>query len=136
MQMRETVRSLRVYFILSGLAGALISGSALRVYLQRSAVIEAVMQVTSIALSFAFIYVGFRLSSLLRASTGRIVAVLYASGSWTVIVFLIGLLRTGMPFGLLGLLSVLLIIWYLLKNVQRLAAEAQFASPGAAASSA
>jgi hypothetical protein len=89
MQMKETVRSLRLYFILSGLAGALISGSALRVYLQRNAVVEAAIRATSVALSLAFIYVGFRLSGLLRTSPKHVVAVLYVSGSWTVVVFLI-----------------------------------------------
>jgi hypothetical protein len=132
MQMRETVRSLRLYFILSGLAGALISGSALRIYLQRNAAAEAAMRAMSVVLSLAFIYVGFRLSTLLRTSPGRVVAVLYASGGWTVAVFLVGFFRAGRPVGLIGLLLVMLIVSYLLKNVQRLAEETRLASPGPA----
>jgi hypothetical protein len=131
MKMRETVRSLRVYFILSGLAGLFVSGSALRVSLQGSAAIEAVLQAISIALSLAFLYVGFGLAGLLRTSPGRIVTILYASAGWSGFHFLLSLLRSGIPFGLVTLLLVLVIVWYLLKNVQRLAAEAQVASPGA-----
>lgn len=129
--MKETVRSLRVYFILSGLAGALVSGSALRVSLEGSAMTEAALQTVSIALSVAFLYVGFGLAGLLRTSAGRVIAILYLSAGWSAFHFLIRLLRTGVPFGLVTLVLVLLIVWYLLRNIKRLAAEAQIASPGA-----
>jgi hypothetical protein len=136
MQMRETIRSLRLYFILSGLAGALVSGFALRVSLQSSATIETALRAISIALSLAFLYVGFNLAGLLRTSPGRVTAILYVTAGWSAFDFLIRLVRTGIPFGLITLLLVLLIVWYLLKNVQRLAAEAQIACPAAAPTSA
>jgi hypothetical protein len=103
MQMRETVRSLRLYFILSGLAGALVSGSALRVSLQSSATTEAALRAISIALSLAFLYVGFNLAGLLRTSPGRVKAILYVTAGWSAFDFLIRLVRTGIPFGLVTL---------------------------------
>jgi hypothetical protein len=134
MKMTETVRSLRLYFILSGLAGLFVSGSALRVSLQSSVAIGAALHAISIAFSLAFLYGGFCLAGLLRTSSGRILALLYASAGWSVLQFLLSFLRTGRPFGLVTLLLVLLIVWYLLKNVERLAAESQVVSPRAIAS--
>jgi hypothetical protein len=133
MQMRETIRSLRLYFILSGLAGALISGSHLRFNLQNSAMIEAGFRAGNIALSLAFLYIGISLKGLLRTVPGRVIAILYVTAGWSAFSFLIRFVRTGLPFGLFSLLLGLLIIWYLLTNVQRVAEELQIASAGGAA---
>jgi hypothetical protein len=134
MAMRETVRSLRAYFILSGLASLFFSGSALRVSLQGPVTIASVVDVISIGFSLAFLYVGFSLAGLLRSSAGPIVTLLYASTGWAVFVYLLSLLQGLSPVGLVTLILTLLILWYLLKNVRRLAAEAQVASSGAAPS--
>src|SRR5450432_1571838 len=123
MKMRETVRSLRLYFILSGLAGAFVSGSALLASLQRSATTAAALQAVGIALSLAFLYVGFALVPLLRTSPGRILNILYASAACSAVSFLVGFLRTGLPHGLVTLLLILLVVWYLSTNVRRLAEE-------------
>ena len=132
--MRETVRSLRIYFILSGLANLFVWASALRVGLQSPGTIGVIVEVISIGLSLAFLYVGFSLAGLLRSSAGRIVTLLYISTGWTVFVCLLSLLQGISPVGLVPLILALLILWYLLKNVRRLAAEAQVVSPGGAPS--
>ena len=124
MEMRETVRSLRAYFIFSGLAGVLFGVSALRVNLLGTA-IGAIIGLISIGFSLAFVYVGFTLPKLLRVSANRIVALLYVSTGWTVFFFLLSLFGGLSVFGLASLIVTLLILWYLLKNVRRLAAEVQ-----------
>jgi hypothetical protein len=127
MGMRETVRSLRAYFIFSGLAGVFFAVSALRVSLLGVGVLGVIVGLISMGFSLAFVYVGFTLPKLLRGSASRIVVLLYASAGWTVFFFLLSLLGGPSTFGLVTLILTLLILWYLLKNVRRLAGEAQAA---------
>lgn len=131
MAMRETVRSLRAYFILSGLATLFSYGRALWVNYQGAISIATVIGVIGIGFSLAFLYVGLSLPGLLRSSAGRIVTLLYVSTGWVLFVFLLGLLEGLAPVAAITLILSLLILWYLLKNVRRLAAEAQGSSPGA-----
>jgi hypothetical protein len=125
--MRETVRSLRAYFIFSGLAGLFFAASALRVSLLGAGIISVIVGLISIGFSLAFVYVGFTLQKLLRGSASGIVTLLYVSAGWTVFFFLLSLFGGPSAFGLVTLILTLLILWYLLKNVRRLAAEAQAA---------
>jgi hypothetical protein len=128
MRMKETVRSLRAYFILSGLATLLSYSRALWVNFQGPIKLASVIGVVGIAFSLAFLYVGFSLPALLTRSVGRIVTLLYVSTGWVVFVFFLGLLEGLAPVAVLTLVLTLLILWYLLKNVRRLAAEAHVAS--------
>lgn len=134
MARRETIWSLRVYFILSGLVSLLVSAFALREGLQRPVAIAVIIEVISIGFSLAFLYVGFSLAGLLRGSASRIVTLLYASTGWTVSVYLLRFLQGPTPVGLVTLYLVLLVLWFLLKNVRRLAAEAQGVTSEAAPS--
>jgi hypothetical protein len=131
MAMRETVRSLRVYFILSGLSSLLFAGSVLSVSLQGSDMIGTVIMVICIGFSLVFLYVGVFLKGLLRSAAGRIVTLLYTSAGWTLFAFLLSLLHGFSSGGLVILVVSLLIFWYLLRNVRRLAAQAQVSSSGA-----
>jgi hypothetical protein len=132
MAMRETVGSLRAYFILSGVASLLRAGSALR---DSRDVTATIILGVSVVFSLAFLYVGFFLTGLLRSSTGRIVTLLYTSAGWTLFAFLLSTLLHGfVSSGSVVLILTLLILWYLLKNVRRLAAEAQASVPGTPAS--
>ena len=79
MPMKETVRSLRAYFILSGLSSLFFSGSALRAGLQGPVTNTTVVEVVGIGFSLGFLYIGFSLASLLKSSAKHIVALLYAS---------------------------------------------------------
>jgi hypothetical protein len=130
MAMRETVRSLRAYFILSGLATLFSYGLALWVNFQGPFMFATVLGIIGIGFSLAFLYVGFSLTGLLTSSVGRIVTLLYLSTGWVVFVFLLGLLEGSLaPVAVFTLVLSLLILWYLLKNVRRLAAEAKGCIP-------
>jgi glycerol-3-phosphate acyltransferase PlsY len=131
MAMRETVRSLRAYFVLSGLATLFSYGRAIWVNYQGAASIATLIGVIGIGFSLAFLYVGLSLPALLRSSVSRIVTLLYVSTGWVLFVFLLGLLEGLAPVAAITLILSLLILWYLLKNVRRLAAEAQGSSTGA-----
>ena len=130
MAMRETVRSLRAYFILSGLATLFSYGRALWVNFQGPFTFAAGVGVIGIGFSLAFFYTGISLPRLLRSSADRIATLLYVSTGWVVFVFLLGLLEGLAPVAVITLILSLLILWYLLKNVRRLAVEAQASSPG------
>lgn len=76
MGMRETVRSLRAYFIFSGLAGVVF---AFRVALLGAGIFVAIVALISVGFSLAFVYFGFTLPKPLRDSAGRVGTLLYAS---------------------------------------------------------
>ncbi len=121
---------LAAYFILSGLATLFSYGRALWVNFQGSFTLATVVGVIGIGFSLAFLYVGISLPRLLRSSAGRVVTLLYVSTGWVLFVFLLGLLEGLAPVAVITLLLSLLILWYLLKNVRRLAAEAKVSSSG------
>jgi hypothetical protein len=130
MAMKETVRSLRAYFILSGVATLISYGRALWVNFQGPFKLPTAIGVIGIGFSVAFLYVGINLPRLLRSSASRVVTLLYVSTGWVVFVFLLGLREELAPIAVVTLLLSLLILWYLLKNIRRLAAEAQASSAG------
>ena len=122
MGMRETVGSLRAYFILSGLLTAFPIALLLG-----GGIFSVIVGLITVGFGLAFLYVGFTLPKLLRVSAGRIVTLLYANGGWTVLLYLLSLFRSPSAVELVYFILALLIVWYLLKNVRRLAAEAQAA---------
>jgi predicted membrane channel-forming protein YqfA (hemolysin III family) len=132
MAMKETVRSLRAYFILSGVATLISYGRALWVNFQGPFKLPTAIGVIGIGFSVAFLYVGINLPRLLRSSASRVVTLLYVSTGWVVFVFLLGLREELAPIAVVTLLLSLLILWYLLKNIRRLATEAQASSAGKA----
>jgi len=134
MAMRETVRSLRAYFVLSALLTLLFDARALTVNYQGLFTVATAIAIIGIGFSLAFLYVGFSLPGLLTTSVGPVVTLLYVSTGWVVFVFVIGLLAGIAPFAVITLVLSLLILWYLLKNVRRLAAEAHVPSSAAVSS--
>lgn len=125
---------MRTYFILSGLASLFAYGRVLWVNFQGPVSIATVIGIIGIGFSLAFLYVGFSLPQLLKSSASRVVTLLYVSTGWVAFVFLLGLLEGVAPVAAITLILSLLILWYLLRNVRRLAAEAQAASSGTAPS--
>ncbi len=127
--MRETVRSLRLYFILSGLAElwlqSVVLVSNLRSTISAATIVAAVFGIIGISFSLAFLYVGAFLPALLRTSSDRVAMLLYASAGWLVVSSVPGFFSTGPVWVVVGLVLGLLIVWYLLRNVLRLALEAQ-----------
>jgi hypothetical protein len=124
--MRETVGSLRAYFILSGLAGCF---TAYRINLLNAGIGGASVEVITVVFGLTFVYVGFALASLLRSSANRIVTLLYVSAGWSVCAFILSIVGGASIFSVVTLVLSLLIVWYLLKNVRRLAAEVQAPPP-------
>jgi len=127
--MKESIRSLRLYFILSGLASLWVCvvtfTPILRAPLSAVVIVAAVFEIAFLAMSLGFLYVGFSLRRLLKDSSRRIVLFIYVGMAWVFISFLANL------FGgiqtqeiVIDVLSILLGL-YLVKNIRRLAAEAQ-----------
>jgi len=137
--MRETVRSLRAYFILSGLAElcmeALALVSAVRAAISVATVLTIFVAVVGIGFAIVFLYVGALLPALLRSAVDRIVTLLRVSAGWLIVSSLPGFFIGDRPWVLVGLAMGLLIVWYLLRNVRRLAVEAQNITPAAQGSS-
>jgi len=118
--LRETVRSLRIYFFFVGILGGVANVLALL-----RAVPNLITWVSVVGLGFALtsIYFGVRLKQLLVASPSLITGVLIAAGAFLVIMFFVdaglGVSGTTPLQPIVGLLFT----WYLWRNVKRLAAE-------------
>jgi hypothetical protein len=135
MAMKESIRSLRLYFILSGLASLWVCivtfTPVLRASLSAAVIVAAVFGIAFLTMSLAFLYVGFFLRRLLKNSSRRIFILIYVGMAWVVVSFLASLyggIQTQEIF--IDVLSIFLGL-YLLKNIRRLAAEAQDETPGA-----
>src|SRR5580700_4841118 len=95
--MRETIRSLRIYFILSGLAslwlGLVGLATDLQVGISPATIAAGAIGIVSVALALAFLYVGISLPGLLRNSSHGIVILLYASAGWSILTSSLSLLN-------------------------------------------
>ncbi len=122
MAMKETVRSLRAYFVLS----ALLSGAVNLWALFRGELgIGTAISLIGVGFAVAYLYVGVRLRQLLSTAPRQITKLLIAGAAFLVLLFLLDLL-SGMRSGTLPQVIIgLLITWYLFVNVRRLAAESQ-----------
>jgi hypothetical protein len=121
MAMRETVRSLRLYFVLT----AVLSGAVNIVSLQRPlGFISEVLSVVGIAFALAYLYLGLRLRRLLAAAPGQIIGVLIAGAAFLLLLLALDALSGFQGGMLVQAVLGLLITWYLFVNVRRLAAEA------------
>jgi len=121
MAMRETVRSLKAYFIVSALLSALAN---LRVLIAGGGV-GVVSGLLGLAFAAAFLYVGFRLRHLLQTTPRQVTTLLMAAAGFMVLIFLMDIL-VGAGAGSWPMVAVgLLLTWYLFVNVRRLAAEGQ-----------
>ena len=128
MAMRETVTSLRVYFIVVGVfivlstigPEAITLGSIANF---REDVVAAGSAIIALGFGLAFIYFGLFLRRLLVHSVGTINVVLYASLAYLVLSYLYDLRIGFHPASLVFLAVGLGIIWYLLRTVKRLSQE-------------
>jgi hypothetical protein len=80
--------------------------------------------VGSSVLALGFLYVGLFLEKLLQHSSNRIIVLLYASIGLALLSSALSFLAGGGVTAIVVLAVTLLILWYLLRNVRRLAAEA------------
>ena len=126
MAMRETVGSMRVYFILAGMLGALSSGREL--FGPGGNWLSRTFELAEVALGLAFIYIGFQLSRLVASGSPLVLRVLRAAAVILGLVALLGgfaLLRGSLEgAGLVAYAGLgLLITWYLARNFKRLSAQ-------------
>ena len=122
MAMKETVRSLRTYFVIVAVLSGAMNLAAL---IRPTSGLGMVISVIGLGFALAYLYLGVKLKQLLVSSPQQITGVLIAGA-----VFLVLLLALGMLFGLQGALVAqvimgLLITWYLFVNVKRLAVDAR-----------
>jgi hypothetical protein len=124
--MRETVRSLRIYFIVVAVAGGAVNLTAL---FGSAQILGTLIAMIGVGIASAYFYVGLSLRRLLVRSPGQITAVLIAGGAFLLLLVLLNVL-TGMEKGFLVRAIIgLLITWYLLTNVRRLVAESSPPAP-------
>lgn len=128
MAMRETVTSLRGYFIVVGIYIVLsIIGPEASTFGSiasfREDVVAAGSVIIGLGFGLAFIYFGLFLRRLLVQSVRTINVVLYASLATLVLDTLFDLLSGFHPASLVFLAVGLGIIWYLLRTVKRLSQE-------------
>src|SRR5262249_16151317 len=123
MAMRETVRSLRAFFVVSALLSA---GVNIRGLLAGANGIGAISAVIGLGFAAAFLYAGIRLPHLLRTAPGQLTGLLIVAAAFLLISFAYDLVA-GYGGGWLFLIVGLLIVWYRLVKVRRLAGESQAA---------
>ena len=116
--MKETVKSLRLYFIVIGVISGLLSASLL----PGSSTFGVVFGVTGIALGAGFLYVGIRLRDLLATSVAPILVLIYANMAMYAVSG-VSSLSAGNTRGQVQAVIGLAISAYLVSNVKRLAAE-------------
>ncbi len=126
MAMRETVGSMRAYFILTGLLGGL-SNLGLLVAGRANLILLALGLLGELA-CVSFLYMGIRLRTLVATASPIVPRILHVTGGYLLLLLLLGLLIGGQGVGLI-LQSVLglLITWYLLRNFRRLVQETRTA---------
>jgi hypothetical protein len=119
--MKETVGSLKAYFIVVSILG--IIGSLVALGSSQINPLFLVTGLIGLAFSVAYLYIGITLRKLLVESPKLIDNMLLASMAYQVITFLLSLLN-GFQTGLVIQLAIaLLLLWYLLANVRRLSKE-------------
>ena len=122
MAMRETVKSLRVYFLVVCL---LATSNALAALRETSDPLMQISALVTLAIGLGFGFAGIRLPSMLSGSTAFIKVLVI--GNMTLQALIAGTALLG-GSGLAALIFpgiYLLVSWYLLVNVKRLAREAQ-----------
>jgi hypothetical protein len=130
--MRETVRSLRAYFILSALVGGAVNVAAL--LREGTSALGLVIGLIGLGFAIAYLYAGLRLPRLLATAPHRVTGLLIAAAVFLALLF--GLdLAAGIPGRTLPTVIIgLLLTWYLFANVRRLskasATQASAVSPG------
>jgi hypothetical protein len=119
--MRETIGSLKTYFIfiaVLGLIGSIGSIAALNVN-----PIFLIVGLIGLLFSVAYLYIGIRLRKLLVESPKLINNVIFGNMAYMIINFLLTLLNGFQSGPVIQLAVGLLITWYLHKGVERLSQE-------------
>lgn len=123
MVMRETIRSLKAYFILVALLVA--AESAFLLYKSQGIIIIVVFSLLGLGFACIYFYMGISMRKLLIQSPKFITTVILISMGFLVASFLLSLLDGLQVSKVIELVIGLLITWYLLRNVKRLSSEEQ-----------
>ncbi len=126
--MRETVGSLKAYFIVVAVLGLL--GSTNWLALSSVSPLFMIIGLIGLAFSIAYLYIGISIRKLLVNSPNIINNVILASMAYQVISFLLTLLNGFLLPSIIRLAIGLLITWYLLNSVKRLASEERAKTKG------
>ena len=118
--MRETVRSLSIYFFVVGLFSTVASLPGL---LRVDRPLFLVASVLTLGFGLAYLYCGVRLRQLLVGSPDVILKLLAIVGVSVLVSLALNLLAGRVSGGVAGAAIGLLITWYLYVNVRRLAGE-------------
>lgn len=119
--MKETIGSLKAYFIVVSVLGMI--GSVLALGISQVRPVYFVTGLIGLAFSVAYLYIGITLRKLLVDSPKLIDNTLLASMAYQVITFLLSLLNGFQIGSAIQLVMALLILWYLLANTRRLSGE-------------
>ena len=119
MRMRETVRSLRAFFILAGLLFGVPAAVSL---VAQPIGLLSVAYLISFAFAVAYLYLGIRLRTLLATSPRQIHFVVFANGVLSGIQLIVNLIF-GTVYGVFGSATALFVAWYLYTNVRRLSSS-------------
>jgi hypothetical protein len=123
MAMRETVGSMRAYFVVAGILGALMNVGLIAQ--GRSNVVALLLGAIGMLSAVAFLYIGARLPALVAAASAIVSRILVITSVYLVLLLLLGLASGSHGVGMVVQSGIgLLIMWYLLRNFRRLAKEA------------
>jgi len=125
--LRETPGSLRAYLLLVGALGAV--GQVYRIVAQEGGAFARSLALIGLVISLAYVWLGISFRSLISATPRRIEQVLIVGAAYSILLgVIVGVLSpesvergSALFQGLFGLLITL----YLLRNVRRLAREAE-----------
>ena len=124
MFMKESVTSLRVYFILIALLSGFVNGNMLLAGSQGNIVI-IIFSIIGLGFAVAYFYIGIALRKLITQSPNIIRGVILTSMGFLLLSFLLSLLGGVQDIMVAQLIIGILITWYLLNNVTRLSSEDQ-----------
>jgi hypothetical protein len=120
MSMRETVSSIRAYFVLSALLSIL---SYLKGLATSQGAIVTTLLLAGLGLALAYLYLGLRLKTLIVDAPERILFVLKLGGSFWLMTLVLAIARGGIVGVATQATVALLVTSYLFVNVRRLLGE-------------
>jgi hypothetical protein len=133
MKVRETVVSLRAYFIVVSIVEMLASVLSVRLVISSLPIIAQlplaamlvlfVSTAINFSLSIMFLYTGVRLPKLLQMSPRFVLGLIYVLTAWVIVSFLFSLRGGPSVVAFVYLIAGLLVAWYLWRSTKRLCAS-------------
>jgi hypothetical protein len=118
---RETIRSLRIYLVFSGVVGTIANLNGL--VPGASSWVGVLFAIAGATASAGLLYTGLRLPHLLRHQPAQALAIVYFNMGVASVALLAVLAFGGTGVGIAQLAFGLLVLWYIHINMKRLAAS-------------